>query len=47
MPPTSSPYQYFLGATILGNNPLMQKIVLVVISLTLIGVMGMRLLGKA
>ncbi len=31
----------------MGNNPFMQKIVLIVVSLTLIIVMGMRLRGMA
>ena len=29
----------------MGNNPFMQKIILIVVSLTLIIIMGMRLLG--
>ncbi len=31
----------------MGNNPFMQKIILIVVSLTLIIIMGMRLLGMA
>ncbi len=29
----------------MGNNPFMQKLILIVVSLTLIAIMGMRLLG--
>ncbi len=31
----------------MGNNPFMQKLILIVVSLTLIVIMGMRLLGMA
>ena len=31
----------------MGNNPFMQKIILIVVSLALIIIMGMRLLGMA
>jgi len=31
----------------MGNNPFMQKLILIVVSLTLIAIMGMRLLGMA
>ncbi len=31
----------------MGNNPFMQKIILIVVSLTLIIIMGMRLRGMA
>ncbi len=31
----------------MGNNPFMQKVILIVVSLTLIIIMGMRLLGMA
>lgn len=31
----------------MGNNPFMQKLILIVVSLTLITIMGMRLLGMA
>lgn len=31
----------------MGSNPFMQKLILIVVSLTLIVIMGMRLLGMA
>lgn len=31
----------------MGNNPFMQKLILIVVSITLIIIMGMRLMGMA